>query len=65
MTRHIRRDDPVLDLVQHAHGVLAGYVRLNVQARQQMIDLMTCKPDNTASDVAICRVFLATRPARP
>ena len=63
--RALRRDDPSLDLVEHARAVVSGRADLSPQARRLMVDEIGIKPSPGASDVAVARNYLAARGEHP
>jgi hypothetical protein len=63
--RQTRRDDPALDLIEHARAVLRGTATLTPQTRLELINAIGIKPSPGATDRVIARAFLAARSARP
>jgi hypothetical protein len=63
--RHVRRDEPALDLIEHARAVLRGTATLTPETRLELINAIGLKPSPGASDQVIARNYLAARGARP
>ncbi len=60
MMRHqIRRDDPNLDLADHARDVVRGKATLTEESRRLMVAEIGTAPDPRASDRVIARQYLA------
>ena len=65
MRNQIRKDDPKLDLIEHARAVLRGKATLKPSTRMDLIAAVGTPADHTTPDAVIARAYLAALGARP
>lgn len=60
MSRQIRKDDPHLEIDDHARRVVVGAAKLDAEDRAEMIAVLG-PPDDDVDDKRICIHWLAYR----